>query len=505
MSGVRDSVFPAVPRDSFFGTFNLRSLGMSLAIAWFAAMLWSPAVVPPIYREHDLDMQMHVLRLSMLIALCVAYAIARMHPSGLFDGRFGRWFAVVCFVVAPLPLIGSLCSDGPAASFFASPAVAVPLWAVGGLSASAIMLVWGYQMDTRGAYGQGVVNVAAGATFSGVLLLLLSFLRFPVSVLLVMGLPYAMLALWLACSKTRGGNRSSVRAACREGSLCVRTGVRTALGGQAPSFVFSYGFVMGVAGSVGTRFSLDAYFPFYAGAASVLAGVGVLYLARTGRLKVSGRLFVLFLPFAVICMFLFSIAGDSAKVALLFLVFLVVNVCNVFNTAYVDGEELGDAGWQSLPPGGFDQFAGESRTADMIGSALGWGLGTAIQFFIDGRWAPQCYFLIAVVLVGVASVVHLLKGDGGMSRSDVRPSFDSLVGEWEAGCARLGRVHGLSAREQEIFLLLSRGRDRQYIHERLGISPNTVRTHAYNLYRKLGVHDQQQLIDLVEAELSGED
>lgn len=58
--------------------------------------------------------------------------------------------------------------------------------------------------------------------------------------------------------------------------------------------------------------------------------------------------------------------------------------------------------------------------------------------------------------------------------------------------------HGLSARETEIFLLLARGRSRPYIRDSLYLSKNTVATHIRHIYEKLGIHSQQELIDLVE-------
>lgn len=57
---------------------------------------------------------------------------------------------------------------------------------------------------------------------------------------------------------------------------------------------------------------------------------------------------------------------------------------------------------------------------------------------------------------------------------------------------------GLSARETEIFLLLAQGRSRPYIRDSLYLSKNTVATHIRHIYEKLGVHSQQELIDLVE-------
>lgn len=47
-----------------------------------------------------------------------------------------------------------------------------------------------------------------------------------------------------------------------------------------------------------------------------------------------------------------------------------------------------------------------------------------------------------------------------------------------------------------------RGRNKRYISEQLDVAEETVKTHMGNLYRKLLVHSQQEIIDLVEAERS---
>lgn len=63
----------------------------------------------------------------------------------------------------------------------------------------------------------------------------------------------------------------------------------------------------------------------------------------------------------------------------------------------------------------------------------------------------------------------------------------------------LARDYDLTAREQEIATMLARGRNGTYIQERLVISRNTVKTHARHIYAKLGIHSQQELIDLFEG------
>lgn len=93
------------------------------------------------------------------------------------------------------------------------------------------------------------------------------------------------------------------------------------------------------------------------------------------------------------------------------------------------------------------------------------------------------------LLVGAfAAIQYLAKG-----RGDVR--------EVEAG-EQLERVFcerfGLSRREQDVFLLLVKGRTAAVIAEKLFISVETVRVHIKSIYRKVDVHSQQDLIERFE-------
>lgn len=63
----------------------------------------------------------------------------------------------------------------------------------------------------------------------------------------------------------------------------------------------------------------------------------------------------------------------------------------------------------------------------------------------------------------------------------------------------MARAFRLTPREGEILGLLAHGRNAPYIQEKLVLSRNTVKTHVQNIYAKLGVHSQQELIDVVEG------
>ncbi|MGH8353089.1 MAG: LuxR C-terminal-related transcriptional regulator [Pseudomonas sp.] len=64
-------------------------------------------------------------------------------------------------------------------------------------------------------------------------------------------------------------------------------------------------------------------------------------------------------------------------------------------------------------------------------------------------------------------------------------------------------AHSLTAREQEIVQLLLRGHSSASVAEQLEISPGTVKIHRKNIYAKLGIGSQAELLGLFIRELSG--
>lgn len=76
---------------------------------------------------------------------------------------------------------------------------------------------------------------------------------------------------------------------------------------------------------------------------------------------------------------------------------------------------------------------------------------------------------------------------------------------WNEACDHVSGLYSLSRREKEVFYLVAKGRNAEYIQNELFISIHTVKTHMSHIYRKLGVHSSQELISLIEeyqAELS---
>lgn len=140
--------------------------------------------------------------------------------------------------------------------------------------------------------------------------------------------------------------------------------------------------------------------------------------------------------------------------------------------------------------------------ASAFGVAL--GVGATWAFFGGGALGSRAVSTVCIVACFALLLMSMLKMDssvfidlGGMVEPPQNPSTqDALIARVDAVCA----AHGLTPREREIVLMVSRGRNARRIQEDLGVSLATVRTHLHHIYEKCGVHSDQELLDLVEVE-----
>jgi DNA-binding CsgD family transcriptional regulator len=101
------------------------------------------------------------------------------------------------------------------------------------------------------------------------------------------------------------------------------------------------------------------------------------------------------------------------------------------------------------------------------------------------------------------------EGQGGGFRS---LSEESALGSAAKGatrqisrreaCENLARQYQLTDREADVLEWLSEGNTVSYIAKTHGIAENTVRSHTKALYRKVGLHSKQDIINLVAAEMN---
>lgn len=141
------------------------------------------------------------------------------------------------------------------------------------------------------------------------------------------------------------------------------------------------------------------------------------------------------------------------------------------------------------------------RAASSAGLLCGATVGHAVNATPDPLTVSAG---IAVVLfLFVAMNFTVLKPFGFQATIDGVQSVEPVaalspsVGLREKSAAVAVRYR-LTPRETELLELLAHGRNGPFIQEKLVLSRNTVKTHVANIYGKLGVHSQQELIDLVE-------
>ncbi|MCI8424829.1 MAG: helix-turn-helix transcriptional regulator [Adlercreutzia sp.] len=137
-------------------------------------------------------------------------------------------------------------------------------------------------------------------------------------------------------------------------------------------------------------------------------------------------------------------------------------------------------------------------TCSHTGMLLGALLGTWAQSHpFNSSIAP----LVTVVFLVAASTATLgklnvlgLENGPTQAASPSQPSSAASASPLDA----LSERFGLTPRESEILALLLAGRTRNRIEQELVLSKSTVKTHVRHIYEKIGVHSQQELLDLAD-------
>lgn len=137
----------------------------------------------------------------------------------------------------------------------------------------------------------------------------------------------------------------------------------------------------------------------------------------------------------------------------------------------------------------------------ILGATLGRAANTASPSEL-GTICAGAVLVLAAYAIFVLPHLSFSRTIAGVESVPVAPepeaSSEPTV-DMRERCAELAREHGLTEREEEVLELLARGRNARFIQEALSISYSTTKTHVGRVYRKLGVHAHQELIDLVEG------
>jgi DNA-binding CsgD family transcriptional regulator len=136
----------------------------------------------------------------------------------------------------------------------------------------------------------------------------------------------------------------------------------------------------------------------------------------------------------------------------------------------------------------------------LLGIFSGWMIGMATVALAP--WMPASQL---VACLGIVFLLVLWPAITPYAQNQIVDKITSGLqepvaekGSWRTRCDVISSQYALSPRENEVFVLLARGRNSEHISRQLVISVHTAKTHAARIYKKLNVGSQQELLDLVD-------
>lgn len=126
-------------------------------------------------------------------------------------------------------------------------------------------------------------------------------------------------------------------------------------------------------------------------------------------------------------------------------------------------------------------------------------LGRAAFMLVASPLVP-IIFVICVVLTTFLLVTEpKLSSDWGISLTGKNTELGRRA-KTELALQSLALRYGLTVREQEIALAMAEGKMPRAIGKELHIAPGTVKAHMQHIYRKVGVHSKEELLELVKGQ-----
>ena len=150
-------------------------------------------------------------------------------------------------------------------------------------------------------------------------------------------------------------------------------------------------------------------------------------------------------------------------------------------------------------------LVGRGHSPILVGVSIGYLIGYVAFTNAVGNMYLAFTSLALVVLMSVFVTTIDFDPDHLKEEHEDAEHQQADKGRWKTKCATIAEAHDLSAREIEVFNLLAKGRGTAYIQDKLYISPHTVKSHTYKIYRKLNVNSREELLTLIENAPSGEE
>lgn len=419
--------------------------------------------------------------LSFFVAGCTVFAVARTRSK--YREPSASNTAAVATVLCALPiLIGVFdCMDGAMDGTFAS-AFAFPVGILFGIFGAILYIDWGSFFGSAGigkfefAVMSCVVSSLIAAILSACMYWLSDFAR----QCFVLGFP---LISFLVLSRQRL-RTPHIRRAAAPGTRADQSTVS-----PVPwKFVFSLfvlGLSLGIMQSIFTQTNTELTLRPLSAIGFAIAGcvaLAAIYLLKLdfNRLMYQIGLPLIAIGFLVLALLKNPFVGYMLSIGGYRFTEIVIWILGIYLITRIPRSSY----WIFALVGGI--------------TSIGQAIGLAAM---DGRFEVHLFELsiIASVALLLCSLFLITSKNTQDSWGIVSPGTTASHNDsFEAACLAIVDAAMLSVREREVFSLLAQGRNKRNISSKLVLSENTIKTHIANVYQKLGVHSQQELIDLVE-------
>lgn len=469
----------------------LATIGFACLTVWGTYIVFSPAL--PLLSFEPLEIAILCLIVSRVVMdACLAFC------SKFPDFVFRR--------MRPLVLPGSLLLFAPA--FILAGAswaglvpegwrmpCAIAVWVLLGAGELSLSLVWTVLFSMM-APKWTAMSIAVGGALATPLFLLVAGAGSPLMGLF--GLAFIVISCMVLASilvsRVDPDTLKAMEGYQRDPSITLKAAASIAANGMA------YGFVVVMLALSGIKAVLIA-------SAAGIVGSGVAIFWATKRTKSRwdmGGMQRLTVPIVAASILFIPYFGHTGRI--------VCGAVAVGAFAYATLMEWTDLVVSNAE---FQLYPVKRYAMGRLAQWTGFALGVVVAFFafragdvaIEELGELSC--VIAIIVVAAFSLYGADDSETEdallslmTASAECPPSIDppKNASPFRDRCRAIAEQYDLSPREAEVFTCLAKGRNAEYIQQKLFISSNTAKTHITHIYRKMGINSQQRLIDLVDRE-----
>lgn len=469
----------------------LATLGFACLTVWGTYIVFSPAL--PLLSFEVVEVGVACLIVSRVTANAALLFCLRK-PDAVFDRLKRLVLPGSLALLAPAFALSALCWSGAVGGDAVLP-VLVAAWVLLGAAELALSLSWAVLFSMMPAKWTAL-SIACGGALATPLFLLVAGAGEPLVGLL--GIAFCLVACdllaYFLLRKTGEEELAAMKGFHREPAITLKAALSVATNGLV------YGYVVVMLALMGLPSVLVA-----AAAGVVGAGVAILWAVKRTRSRWDvGTMQRATVPIVAASILFIPFCDEVGRTA--------CGAVAIGTFAYATLMEWTDLVVSNAE---FQLYPVRRYAKGRFAQWTGFTAGALVAYFAFHAFplpSTPLALLSCIIAVVVVAAFALYGADDSDTKeallavmtagADSPPIIDppKNAAPFRERCDAVMRQYDLSQREMEVFLCLAKGRNAEYIQQKLFISGNTAKTHIAHIYRKMGINSQQRLIDMVDRE-----